>query len=377
VAAALSTPAAPADFDTNSLFRDMLLLDGAAATIALRTTTGEIHPGTVNSLRAGSRDLNRLLAGRASATAHAVAGARISSDTTDATGAAGDSVDARYFFREAVSPNFWLSGVRGFGDVDDDSRASALDYDYDGFFAGFDLNPSDTLSLGLFAGHLRHATNMEFGTDEADVDSFYIGARAALRAKKYYMHSALAFAVDDYDVDRRAIVGATADLISANYDGSQTSGYVEAGLIRDTAEFGVRPYLSLYYLEIRTDGFSEKADSDRGLRIQSDTYRDVSSALGLSLSREIVTGTLSLNPEIRVGWEHQWTTTADKRDARFIASGAAFRISSASTPRDAAIVQLSLPVTLRDPIAVFAEYGGRFDTESSRHSIMAGIQIAW
>ena len=371
VAAILGDELLSGNADPGTLAGSILLLPESQATLTLASTNGEIVPNVTNVLDAGNDAMLHAVARRTSSTRASMAGVT-TTPTLGSAGAAGDAV-----LPGPADRSVWVSAIGGFGRTSRDHHGSGTDFDYRGFVVGVDIRSDVDVRYGVFFGHLSHDTEIRSRVDDIDIDSFGIGAYSYLSCRNAYVTMLASFSVDDYDLSRRATVGSAVSELSAEYDGSQFSAFVEGGLRWTWFRMSVEPSLAFRYYKLRRDGFREAGDPTFALTWASDTYDNFSSTVGISISRGFDMRHVRVVPELNVGWGHKWEPTYAKQDARFTGFGDTFEVRSPEIARNSAIVRISAPAHLNRFVSASAEYSGRFFAGGASHAAGVTFTVAW
>ncbi|SEW25469.1 autotransporter domain-containing protein [Luteibacter sp. 329MFSha] len=102
----------------------------------------------------------------------------------------------------------------------------------------------------------------------------------------WYAHGRLGFGRFHQDVDRRLLLGTSAQGVSTNYSGSYSVAYGETGLRMGWAGTLITPFFSTEYARIDRDGFAEDGAGGFGLRANAQVIDRWQAGLGLRASRQ-------------------------------------------------------------------------------------------
>jgi mucin-19 len=160
----------------------------------------------------------------------------------------------------------------------------------------------------------------------------------------------------------------------AGYDGRHYVIAVEGGYGLPLAgNLTLTPELSLRWLRLEMDGYTETGASADGLTIGSEIADQLQSGLGAKLAWNIDTTFGLVVPEFRVAWLHDFVTGPSETHA--VLSGLGFKTSSVRIAADGIKVGMGLMYHLSDTTSLRLEYGGQFRNDYAAHGGMLQVAI--
>lgn len=99
--------------------------------------------------------------------------------------------------------------------------------------------------------------------------------------------------------------------------------------------------------------------------------------MGARVSRDVTLGTQVINLSLKAVWAHEFAQTTTLTEARFAQGSDSFRVISARTGRDAAIVNAYVGANLAPAVAVYARAGMEVRGNYSAMSGSAGLRLGF
>lgn len=148
----------------------------------------------------------------------------------------------------------------------------------------------------------------------------------------------------------------------------------EAGYRLFVDRFTVKPYVGLLAQSFRRDAFTETGSF--GLAYPVQTFNKLATTVGVAASTVYIGGGgIGLQPEVRLGWGHDWrddalTTQASLLDGSFVVAGA-------DPGRDALVTKFAVTGWRTDNLRVFGAYDGEFRRNATAHQLSGGLRYLW
>ena len=102
------------------------------------------------------------------------------------------------------------------------------------------------------------------------------------------------------------------------------------------------------------------------------------------LPARLLAATLALSSErtldlgLRLGWQHEYASTARPITAAFAAApAAAFTLQGATPARDSAIIGFSATTTIAAATQLYLRYDGDLASGTDNHALTAGLRMSW
>ncbi len=216
---------------TNALFLAVLPLTAEGADSAFRQLSGEIHASLKTQLLQDSRFVRNAVLDRMSGAMP--------------TGQA-----------QSSDLSFWLTGYGATGHSGSDGNAAGISGRTGGAVAGVDAEVFDTFRLGMLGGYSDTAVD-----GDADVQSYHAGLYASADWGALTFTGGAIYSHNDISTERNVTVGTLTDQLTAQYDGAARQLFADLSWRMGTGDLDLRPFASLAYVDLDTEGFRESGGS--------------------------------------------------------------------------------------------------------------------
>lgn len=220
----------------------------------------------------------------------------------------------------------WLNGGYSFSEADDGAMSvSNTKTSLFNLVAGVDYSVNENVSLGILLGYTNGRTKFDHA-GRTDVQSrnlgvYITGCRSDKIGSLYGLATA-SIGFEDYDLKRKISTGVVDASATASPDGWQGIVYLEGGYEWKMAKFSTGPVVSLRYVHNRIDGYTESsADAWMRQKVDDIDYDSLQSSVGWRLTGRLDFDFVSLLPEIRGSWEHEFIGVDEDFDARLAFAG--------------------------------------------------------
>lgn len=269
----------------------------------------------------------------------------------------------------------WGRAVGVWGETDGDAGSSGTDFDVVGGIVGVDHVFTPVLLAGLAAQWTTSDVDFNGLPDNAEIDSFEVGAYASYGDTRLYLNANASFIWHDIEVNRFGI-GTQA---FGAYDGTTISGYVEAGKIFETQSgFRIQPLVALSYAHLETDGYSETGTGTL-LNVFESDFDTLKSNVGARFAYPIAMQSgRKLVPEARIVWAHEFLDD----QSSFLATiqgglPTPSLIVGEEYSRDTLILGTGVTAPLSDATTLFIDYDAGLNEDITTHTVSAGFRTRW
>ena len=274
----------------------------------------------------------------------------------------------------------WMNGGFSFSEADDNEgmALSKTKSNMLNVFMGADYALSDDVAVGIFAGFTSGRTKFDDGgrteIQSRNIGVYLAGCETDEIGSLYYTALA-AFGFEEYDFSRKIFVGNGSWKSTADPDGWQGIAFIEGGYEWKMNRFSMGPALSLRYVSNNIDGYTESS-SEAWARQEVDdvSYDSLQSSVGWRISYRADFDFVSLLPEVRLSWNHEFLGTDEDFDARLaLPLAETYTNTINSTGDDYATAGAGLTVLLGDFTTVSFDYDIQFlrDDADPTHSFNA------
>ena len=259
------------------------------------------------------------------------------------------------------------------GDNDGDGNALGVDRDGIGFLLGADVGLGESASIGIAASYQETDLDLSSparGTGTAETLNVlaYIGVDALglrIRAGGGYGWS-------EVSTSRSVAFGTVSETLNADYDGSVTFGFLEAGYPLQMGGTTIEPYVGFNFGEANTDAFTETGGIT-ALNFEDGIENSGSAALGARFATS-EDGSFQLRGN--VGYLAGFGNNEPTATARFD-TGSAFTIFGAPQSQSAGFAQVEASFSLSENSSIGIVYDGAFGSDSQAHAGAARITIGF
>ncbi len=273
------------------------------------------------------------------------------------------------FDRKAGGWSGWAKVLGAGGEQDEDSNNVGFEFDTAGISLGFDNRLNDNLVMGVGFGYAESDVDFENLGQSTDVESYHGSLYGTYSTERYYVDGAFLFASNSYDSDRRVNLF---DLkAKSDTDGSEWGLYLGAGChVVETDSMYFIPTVSAQFAEVDIDGFTEKGADPYNLKVSDFDASSVVTTLGFRLGGKFGT----FEPELRVGWAHEFGDTERDVRAQFVGTSTGFTIDGVEPDEDSALIGFGFNAYLQEDLTLFADYDGEFRSGYDGYALSAGLR---
>lgn len=161
------------------------------------------------------------------------------------------------------------------------------------------------------------------------------------------------------------------DSLKGDYNAGTAQVFGELGYGMRAGNVGFEPFANLAYVNLHTDGFTEKGGA-AALSSAGATTDATFSTLGLRASTTFDLGDVSTTARGTLGWKHAFGDVTPLATMAF-AGGAPFTIAGVPITRDAAVVEAGLDLAIAPGATLGVSYDGQFASGLSDQSVRANF----
>jgi len=176
--------------------------------------------------------------------------------------------------------HWWLQGIAGDGNIDDDVQGTLgnLDYRHSGIAFGADMALNDQWTIGLAGSFVDSDINGD--NSDAEVESYQLAVYANWQQNNWYVDSAVGVAKHNTDSDRTVTIGTLTGTASSDYDSDSIGASIEVGkhFTLDN-QLTITPFAGIEYAKADREDFTETG-SFAILTVQDEEHESVRTKLG-------------------------------------------------------------------------------------------------
>ena len=267
----------------------------------------------------------------------------------------------------------FITGTGEFTHVGDTFNASGYDLATGGFTLGVDYRIGDHFAIGINAGYARTSADL-FGNGRVTVDGGKLGVYATFFAGGFYADVSAQGGYNSYDT-RRAALNGTA---RGTTNGGEFNGLFNTGYDFKAGGLSIGPVASVQYTYVGFRGFTETG-SLLPLAYNKQHGESLRSAVGLKASYDWQIGGVTVRPELRAAWQHEFDSTEFAIHSSFAnGAGNAFTVHGAETGRESLLVGAGVAVLWNERTSTYVYYDGEIlRTNYDSHNVSGGVRMSF
>ncbi|MBE1206449.1 autotransporter-associated beta strand repeat-containing protein [Aminobacter carboxidus] len=352
----------------HAIYKAIVNLDKDAARKAFDALSGEIHASVGGMLVEDSR----FLAGAANDRIRAAFG-DIGTAALPVMAYGPDGAEIAEATTERMA--FWGQAYGSWGKTGSDGNAAGFGRTTGGFIGGLDAGIGDNLRLGAFAGNSNSSFDADDRASSGNSGAYHAGVFAGGRWQAFSLRAGAAYSWSDIETSRTVAFANFKDKLTASYDAGTTQVFGEASYRLQQGDAIVEPFAALAYINVRTDGLSEKG-GQAALTVSASTTETTFTTLGVRASTDIVIRGMDAKLNGMVGWRHAFGDVTPLTAAAF-KGGAAFTVAGAPIATNTAIVEAGLDLTLTPDATLGLAYTGQFGSGAVDQSFRANLGVSF
>ncbi|MDR2219932.1 MAG: autotransporter domain-containing protein, partial [Methylobacillus sp.] len=261
----------------------------------------------------------------------------------------------------------WARAFGSWGKFDGDGNAASLDRDTGGMLFGADGSLGGW-RVGALAGYSQTDLDVSRRRSSADSDNYHIGLYAGTQWDRLALRTGVAYSW--HDIESRRSVPLLNERLKGDTDADTTQVFAELGYGLTAGKVNLEPFANLAYVNLSTDGFTEKGGS-AALRVKGEDQDMTFTTLGIHASAELnerthLRGTL--------GWRHAFGNDTPETTMQFV-NGTAFDIAGVPLDDDTAVIDAGLDFALTKEAALGVAYSGQLGSDVRDHGVRVTVGI--
>ena len=274
----------------------------------------------------------------------------------------------------------WANGGYSFSEADDGAMSvSSTKSNMLNLLMGADYSVSENLALGVFIGYAGGRTKFDDGSrtgiQSRNIGVYLTGSKTDKLGGSYYGTAIAAFGFEEYDFTRKFSLGAINTEAQASPEGWQGILFFEGGYEWKLDKFSMGPTLSAHYVSNNIDGYTESSeDAWLSQEVDDVSYDSLQTSLGWRIAYRADFETVSILPEIRASWNHEFLGADEDFDAKLALPNAdSYTCTIADTGDDYMTLGAGLTMMLGDVSTISVDYDVQImrDDADPVHSVNA------
>jgi outer membrane autotransporter protein len=241
-----------------------------------------------------------------------------------------------------------------------------------GFFTGIDGLVAENVRLGIMTGYSHDSFHVDGRSSSGSSDNYHLGLYAGARWNALRLTGGLAYTWHDIETGRSVAFPGFSDSLTGDYSAGTFQAFGEAGYRIDTMTASFEPFANLAYVNLHTDGFTEKGGA-AALHVRGETTETTFTTLGIHLASAFDLGGMKAKARGTLGWRHAFGDITPLSTQAF-AGGDAFTVAGVPIAKDAAVIEAGLDLSLTEAATFGVAYQGQFGDGATESGFNARLQ---
>jgi outer membrane autotransporter protein len=266
----------------------------------------------------------------------------------------------------------WGQAFGSWGDTGSDGNAAAFGRSTGGLLIGADALAGDW-RVGLLGGYSHSSFDADARNSAGDSDNYHLGLYGGTNWGAIAFRTGAAYSWDNISTKRSVAFNGFADALSADYDAATAQVFGELAYKVDANQFHFEPFANLAYVDVKTDGFTEKGGA-AALTSQSSNTDATFTTLGLRASTDLGLGEVKATAHGTLGWRHAFGDITPTSTLAF-AGGDAFTIAGVPVAKDSAVIEAGFDLQMSANATLGLSYAGQFGGGAVDNGARANLNV--
>ncbi|WP_371420653.1 autotransporter domain-containing protein [Tardiphaga sp.] len=351
----------------------LVQLDAAQARSAFDQLSGEVHASAKGVMIEDSRFVREAAIDRLRA-------------AFDGVGAAATPVTTYVNGRPVLAPAttdgvaMWGRGFGSWGQWSGDGNAATVKRDIGGFMVGADSPFIDGWRVGAIGGYSRSTFRLADRGSSGSSDNYHGGLYGGTQWGDLAFRSGLAYTRHDLSINRSVGFPGVAEMLRGDYSASTTQAFGEFGYRigagrTPLGHLAFEPFANLAYVNLATDGFTERGGGVAALTSRSDNTGVTFTTLGLRASTSFDLGNgMTAATRGMLGWRHAFGDVTPTSIMAF-AGGSPFTVAGVPIAANAAVADLGFDINVTPNATLGVTYGGQFGSGVTDQTLRGNFAV--
>lgn len=230
------------------------------------------------------------------------------------------------------------------------------------------------IRAGVMMGYSYSEMNFDRHAGEGEIDALRMAVYGTARYKGFHADLAVGAGYDWYENTRNInFMGTEAD---SNHDGQEFLTYLGVGYDWTWGKLTIGPVASLQYLHMREEGYREGGAGVLNLEVDENSADSLQQTLGLRALYDITLENVTLTPQVRAEWLHEYQSEAQSLSARLGAPGGAFAVTGQDPASDAILLDGGVEVDFGQGLSLrlFYEWYQACNNDNASHTLSTALR---
>ncbi len=268
----------------------------------------------------------------------------------------------------------WAKALGSIGRTDATATSAAMERATGGIVVGVDGGLGTPYRLGIAAGYLSTAFDIDAAAASGSVDSFHIGAYGSAAFGALSLRGGVAYAHHEIDLSRGFVAGRFRGGTSST-SANSVQVFGEIGYTFQLAErVTLEPFVGLAHVHVSSHDVVENASPFQA-RGEVASFDTTYSTLGARLVATVPTESGAVTFKGMLGWRHAFGDVAP--EARFTVDNfpTPFLVVGAPIDRDSLVVEAGVNWQVSEKVTVGLMYDGAIGRRDQEHTLRGSLSV--
>ncbi|GAU85522.1 chaperone protein DnaJ [Bosea sp. BIWAKO-01] len=267
----------------------------------------------------------------------------------------------------------WGQGFGSWGRNEAQGGVSKLSRSSGGFLLGADAAVFDNWRVGLYSGYSRSTFEAKGRISSGNSDNYHLGLYGGGQWGALGLRAGAAYSWHDLTVDRTVSFTGFSDRLRGDYNAATAQVFGELGYRIDAGRVALEPFAGLAYVNLQTDGFSERGGT-AALASRSSDMSTAFSTLGMRASTTVTVNGMALELRGALAWRHAFGDVMPASLLSF-AGGTPFSITGIPIAKNAAVLDAGLDLAVAPNARLSLSYGGQYSAHAIEQTVKGSLAV--
>ncbi len=262
----------------------------------------------------------------------------------------------------------WIAGYGTWGDKSSADGFDAYDSSLGGFIIGADLAVSQNILVGLAGGSNSGSVDKNNGAS-GNTKTTYGAIYASLGTKDWFLDGSMIYGSSSIDNTLGDVLDTT-----ASYDAQNLAFYLGGGKEIIGKYLIITPQASMLVNYYKQDAYEEQASGALPRSVDSFDALYVQSSLGCSLAAYTTVGKITLKPEVRAHWLHEFNAKEEDLAYTLIGGTGNYNMILQAPEEDVLRLGAGVSAKLSESLELRADFDTQLASAYSDHTVSGSIR---
>ncbi len=244
---------------------------------------------------------------------------------------------------------------------------------------GMDWRFTGSLAAGLFVGYSGSRADVDNNGSKVKMDGYTLGAYGTWYKSGFFLDGQASYGWSDYRNTRRIVFPGIDRTATSKPGGRQLTLYGGAGYELNINKWMIVPTLSLQYIDLVVDGFTESGANSLNLAVDSQGTQSLLGYVGGKVYYTFDTAKSVIMPGIRASYGYEFLRGGQTVTSRLAQGSSPFSIETPSRDGSSFLVGAMVSMFLKNmPASFHIGYDAQIGTDQYiAHSINGAVKISF